>query len=95
MLAVTPLEVRSLSTGNCRMPRGGCESVIRVGFNVGCNLVTGPLTRQPLPLDPIPRDELNRKMDYKRQEISDNQQSLRQLEESVHKLKEEKVYNLK
>lgn len=77
------------------MPRGGCESVIRVGFNVGCNLVTGALTIQPLPFDPLPRDELNRKMDYKHQEISDNQQSFLQLENSVHKLKEEKVYNLK
>ena len=31
-------------------------------------------------------------MDHKRQEISNSQQSLRQLEDSVHKLKEEKVW---
>ena len=40
----------------------------------------------------VPRDEINRKMDHKRQEISNSQQSLRQLEDSVHKLKEEKVW---
>ena len=45
-----------------------------------------------LPMVLVPRDEINRKMDHKRQEISNSQQSLRQLEDSVHKLKEEKVW---
>ena len=36
-------------------------------------------------------DELNRKMDHKRQEISSNQQALHQLENTVHSLKEQKV----
>ncbi len=40
---------------------------------------------------PIFRDELNRKLDHKRQEISESQQALRQLENSVHSLREEKV----
>ena len=38
------------------------------------------------------RDELNRKMDHKRQEISDFQRLCRQLEDQVHKLREEKVH---
>lgn len=45
-----------------------------------------------LPMVLVPRDEINRKIDHKRQEISNSQQSLRQLEDSVHKLKEEKVW---
>ena len=37
------------------------------------------------------RDELNRKLEHKRQEISESQQALHQLESSVHSLREEKV----
>lgn len=36
-------------------------------------------------------DELNRKMDHKRQEITDCQQTLQQLKEKVHSLRVEKV----
>ena len=38
------------------------------------------------------REEVGRKMDHKRQEISSCQQSKRELENSIHSLKQEKVH---
>ena len=37
------------------------------------------------------REELNRKMDHRRQEISETQRTLRQFEDRVHKLREEQL----
>ncbi len=37
------------------------------------------------------REELNQKIDHKRQEITDTQRIIRQLEAKVHALKEEKL----
>lgn len=37
------------------------------------------------------REELNRKMDHRRQEISETQRTLRQYEDQVHKLREEQL----